>query len=161
MTREAPTTETLRAEIHTAVETAKGMAMTETPPQWVALPDPAVSLTVEISPLRIPRYPLCPPGSRVCAAAFVRQIRPPAGPPPAVLRALFGLTSAEARLAAKLAQGPSLDEIATEFGIHIETARNQLKSIFLKTDIHRQSELVRLVLSAGTSLRGTSPTTRA
>ena len=58
------------------------------------------------------------------------------------LRAVFRLTDAEARLATQLALGESLENVADQFGIAKETARSQLKSIFTKTGVHRQAELV-------------------
>ncbi|CAN7277802.1 helix-turn-helix transcriptional regulator [Bradyrhizobium sp. LjRoot220] len=58
------------------------------------------------------------------------------------LRTLFRLTQAEARLATQLALGESLENVADQFGIGKETARSQLKSIFAKTGVHRQAELV-------------------
>ena len=58
------------------------------------------------------------------------------------LRSLFRLTQAEARLATRLARGESLENVADQFGIGKETARSQLKSIFAKTGVHRQAELV-------------------
>lgn len=63
------------------------------------------------------------------------------------LRAAFQLTSAEARLAARLATGDSLETIAGQLGIAKETARNQLKSIFAKIGIHRRAELVAVLAS--------------
>lgn len=65
--------------------------------------------------------------------------------PEANLRTAFRLTEAEARLAARLAHGESLENAADHFGIGKETARSQLKSIFSKTGAHRQGELVALV----------------
>jgi DNA-binding CsgD family transcriptional regulator len=58
------------------------------------------------------------------------------------LRSVFRLTEAEARLATQLAFGNSLESVADQFGIAKETARSQLKSIFAKTGVHRQAELV-------------------
>ncbi|MBR1156424.1 helix-turn-helix transcriptional regulator [Bradyrhizobium sp. JYMT SZCCT0428] len=58
------------------------------------------------------------------------------------LRTVFRLTQAEARLATQLARGESLENVADQFGIGKETARSQLKSIFAKTGVHRQAELV-------------------
>jgi DNA-binding CsgD family transcriptional regulator len=58
------------------------------------------------------------------------------------LRTVFRLTDAEARLATQLALGQSLENVADQFGIAKETARSQLKSIFTKTGVHRQAELV-------------------
>jgi DNA-binding CsgD family transcriptional regulator len=55
---------------------------------------------------------------------------------------VFQLTPAEARLAAGLASGRALSEVATELGVGKETARAQLKSVFGKMGVRRQSELV-------------------
>src|SRR5690606_33122681 len=54
-----------------------------------------------------------------------------------------GLTPAEARLAARLRFGLSLKEAAEELGISVNTARNQLKSVFEKLGVNRQADLVR------------------
>ncbi|GAB5452068.1 MAG: helix-turn-helix transcriptional regulator [Halioglobus sp.] len=68
------------------------------------------------------------------------------------LRQLFDLTPAEARLATLLARGLSLAEGSEVQGISPHTARAQLKSIFVKTGVSRQAELVRLVLKSVASL---------
>jgi DNA-binding CsgD family transcriptional regulator len=62
-----------------------------------------------------------------------------------LLAAVFGLTPAEARLAAIMAEGRDPERAAEELGIARVTARNQLKAIFAKTDTHRQSELVAML----------------
>lgn len=59
----------------------------------------------------------------------------------------FGLTPGEARLAAGLATGASLESVAGTLGIARETARNRVKSVFQKTDTHRQADLVALLAS--------------
>ena len=64
----------------------------------------------------------------------------------------FRLTPAEARLAVHLASGATLKDHAEESGVTYNTARAQLRSIFEKTDTHRQVDLVRL-LQASRSLR--------
>jgi DNA-binding CsgD family transcriptional regulator len=61
------------------------------------------------------------------------------------LRDVFHLTNAEAKLAARLAGGEDLDAAAAVLGVTWQTARSQLKSIFAKTDTHRQAELVALL----------------
>jgi DNA-binding CsgD family transcriptional regulator len=66
-------------------------------------------------------------------------------PPVALLRACFGLTAAEAKLTVHIASGETIGAAADQLGIANETARNQLKSIFQKTEVHRQSELVGLL----------------
>lgn len=66
-------------------------------------------------------------------------------PAAALLARLFGLTPAEASLAAALAAGRSLDEHATRRRIARETARTQLAAIRRKTGCRRQSELAALL----------------
>lgn len=63
------------------------------------------------------------------------------------LQALFGLTSAEARVAAALADGKSLEEFARSANLSAHTVRAQLKVALEKTGARRQAELVRVVLS--------------
>lgn len=60
-----------------------------------------------------------------------------------IFRSAFGLTPAEARLAARLRFGLSLKEASEELGISVNTARNQLKSVFDKLGVNRQADLVR------------------
>jgi DNA-binding CsgD family transcriptional regulator len=70
-------------------------------------------------------------------------------PETARLRAEFGLTKAEARLALRLAEGSSLASAAQTFGVKLTTIRSQLQQIFAKTGASRQSELVAMLLSRG------------
>ena len=58
------------------------------------------------------------------------------------LISLYGLTRGEAALASKLVQGKSIEDAANELCISAHTARTHLKRIFMKTDTHRQPELV-------------------
>lgn len=68
--------------------------------------------------------------------------------PAVVLRQLYGLTAAEARLANELFGGRSLAESARAGGISINTAKSVLKRIFAKCAVSSQTELV-LLLSLG------------
>lgn len=61
------------------------------------------------------------------------------------LRTLFLMTKTEARLAARLTSGKSLETVADEFGISKETARRHLQSIFNKAGVNRQTELIALL----------------
>ena len=60
----------------------------------------------------------------------------------ALLSLVFGLTSAEARLATAVCKGQDLNMAAKSFGVGRETVRTQLKAIFAKTGARRQAELV-------------------
>jgi DNA-binding CsgD family transcriptional regulator len=59
----------------------------------------------------------------------------------------FGLTSAETRILALIADGLSLNEIAALRGVGIETVRHQCKRLLDKTRSRRQSDLVKLVVA--------------
>lgn len=63
---------------------------------------------------------------------------------PTELARAFGLTPAEARLASKLVDEDSVETAADKLGIAYETARKTLKSVFAKTNTHRQAQLVAL-----------------
>jgi len=68
---------------------------------------------------------------------------------PSKLAAIYGLTPAETRLALQVCRGETLANAARRSGIALSTARSQLRSIFAKTHVSRQAELVRLLLSLG------------
>jgi DNA-binding CsgD family transcriptional regulator len=76
----------------------------------------------------------------------LNALGPKPGPPAPVLAKIFGFTASEARLACVMARGTPCNIAAQELNISRETARNQLKSIFAKTDTHRQCALVALLL---------------
>ena len=62
-----------------------------------------------------------------------------------IVAEMFDLSPAEAKVAVALARGKSPDEIAAAGRIAISTVRAQIKSIFAKTGVSRQSELVALL----------------
>ncbi|SFV17278.1 helix-turn-helix transcriptional regulator [Pseudoduganella namucuonensis] len=66
----------------------------------------------------------------------------------AVLRRLFDFTPAEAELALLLSSGKTLDEAAEVLGIRKNTVRAQLRSIFSKTGVTRQTALVHVLLNS-------------
>ena len=59
---------------------------------------------------------------------------------------LFGLTPAEARIAALIANGQSIQDIVSSTGNSSNTVRSQLRAIFSKLGVRRQSQLIRAVL---------------
>ncbi|MDE3137651.1 MAG: hypothetical protein KGL59_13825, partial [Acidobacteriota bacterium] len=81
-----------------------------------------------------------------CALVFVTDPDRQSGSRAAVLSSLYQLTPAECRLADLLLQGNDLGKVAESMRITRGTARFMLKSIFRKTDTHRQSELTRFLL---------------
>lgn len=66
---------------------------------------------------------------------------------------IYGLTARELDIAVLLARGNDLRGAAAALGMSYQTARFHLRRVFAKTDLHRQSDLVRLVLNASPQLR--------
>ena len=69
-----------------------------------------------------------------------------------LVRQLFDLSPAEAAVARRLAAGLSLEDAAHSLAISRNTARAHLRSIFSKSGISRQTELVRLMLNSAAVL---------
>lgn len=72
----------------------------------------------------------------------------------AVMRNLYGLTPAETRLVSRLATGEGLPDASRQLRIRHETARTQLKSIFLKTGCTSQAQLTHLLTRLAATLDG-------
>ena len=64
-----------------------------------------------------------------------------------VLRLQYGFTEAETEVANGLLTGFTLEEVAALRKVTVGTVRQQLKSIFSKTGVSRQTELVKLLIT--------------
>ncbi|TCM16116.1 DNA-binding CsgD family transcriptional regulator [Novosphingobium sp. PhB165] len=64
-----------------------------------------------------------------------------------------GLTISETELVMRLVKGLTIDAAAREMHIQPQTARAYLKQIFAKTDTHRQTDLVRMILRGVVHIR--------
>ena len=85
---------------------------------------------------------------RPSVAVFLRDTTGKAEPPVKLTQQLFHLTPAETAVATHLSNGMSLEEAAEALCIKPNTARAHLRSIFSKTGVRRQTELVRLFLNS-------------
>ncbi len=65
------------------------------------------------------------------------------------LRRMYNLTKSEAEISIALAAGDGMHMIAKARQVSIGTLRAQLRSIFIKTNTRRQSQLVVLILKNG------------
>lgn len=101
-------------------------------------------LQIQVSPIRTP---LGLPSERMAAVAFIND---PSRRRPAqeMLRVAYGMTPAECRVALLLSDGRAPREIAEMVGVSFNTVRSQMKSIFAKTNVRRQGELIRLLLNS-------------
>ena len=65
------------------------------------------------------------------------------------LRAQFGLSRAEAAICTLLAEDLSVNDIADLRGVATDTVRAQLKTIFEKTGLNKQGQVINLVAALG------------
>ncbi len=81
------------------------------------------------------------------AAVLLLILDPDSGTPriEAQLRALFGLTRTEARIAAGIAGGRSVEELAAAMSVSHYTVRFHLKGVYAKMNARRQADIARIV----------------
>ncbi|TNC11408.1 helix-turn-helix transcriptional regulator [Methylobacterium terricola] len=140
---------TLRIADPRAREEVAGLAEAS-PPRWSG---PILVPRRERRPLILRVLPVIEaarsPFLGASALLLVTDLEAERRPDPALLAQVFGLTTAEARLAAILAGGAALDEAADTLGIAVETARSHIKAVFAKTGTGRQGALVALLGAPG------------
>lgn len=88
---------------------------------------------------------------RARAAVFISSVDARAGGAE-LLGAAFGLTRSETRLLGLLLAGRTLVESAAALGIARTTAKTHLEGIFIKTDVTRQADLLRLMSRLGAQI---------
>lgn len=108
----------------------------------------APALLLSVSPIRDFELNEAHP---VRAVVFVSDPAQRVRPTHATLRALFGLTPAEYRLAMLLADGQKPAAIAEMVGVSRNTLKSQLSGIYRKRGTSRQAQLVRLLLQLPTT----------
>lgn len=83
-----------------------------------------------------------------CAAIFITATSIKQNISEPALQTLFKLSPAEAQLAALLTSGLNLGQAAEQSSISKNTAKVQLRSIFSKMGVSRQTELAKLILTS-------------
>lgn len=87
-------------------------------------------------------HPLLGSDRRSGVVVFMSDLyRPPSG---IQLAQLFNLTAAEIRLAIALARGKRVEDYAAETSLKVTTVRTQLRAILTKTNMRRQTDIIRL-----------------
>lgn len=109
--------------------------------------------SILVSPLKA--HPFFLDRHSAAAAVFISDPESQIEAPEQLLFRLYGLTPAESRLALMLMQGCNLSESARRIGIKRNTAHTQLQSIYAKTLVGRQSELIALLLRGISTIRQT------
>lgn len=157
---DAETQPVLERLIADAVATGAGRATHAGGALTVPAPKGGEPCEVLVTPLRTERVPIQVSRERICAAVFVQLRDTTPSLAPDVLRDLFGLTAAEARVAVALVQGRRPEEIAAAADTSRYTVRSQLSAIYDKVGVRRQAELVQRVLSSPAVLGDDGRTSR-
>lgn len=87
------------------------------------------------------------------ALVIVRPLDAPPRCPRRLLRQHYGLTAAEAEVAALIATGRDVAEIAEAHGVARKTVRNQLAAAMDKMNVRRQAELIIQIAALAPGLR--------
>ncbi len=99
-----------------------------------------VSFLPETNPYRL--------GSRTPRAiVFIKDGTLASQPEPLLLQRVYGLTPAEARAAVALCDGGSLEAVAAQLNVKLNTLKTHLKSIYMKTSADNRAALTKLMLS--------------
>ena len=113
-------------------------------PRWVVRLTAADGSAVDVQVQRL-RW------ARAAPLAVFTVFEPvPTAEKESALAASFNLTPAEARVAGYLTQGMAPKQVAALCGVSTCTVRSQVQTLFEKTGVRRQPELVRLLLIAST-----------
>ena len=101
-------------------------------------------LALRVAPIPRASSPFfdAPRTALVCVTDLESEIRSPEDQ----LRALFGLTHAEARVATAIFDGLTMREASEMLGVALNTVRFQLARVYEKTGATRQAELVKLMM---------------
>ena len=86
-------------------------------------------------------------GSLPRAIVFIKDGSVTTRPDPAFLQQVYGLTQAEARAALALCDGDSLEAVAAQLNVKLNTLKTHLKSIYAKTSVDNRAALTKLMLS--------------
>ena len=144
LSAESPTESALLlSTILEAVSRSNGLGVPRQVSIQVSRRDPP-ALQISISPIRDRAIDA---SNSVAAVAFITDPSVRHRPAQDILRGRFGLTPAECRVAVLLGDGRSPRQISEMVGVSFNTVRSQMKSIFLKTNVKRQGELIRLLLT--------------
>ncbi|HEX7926397.1 MAG TPA: LuxR C-terminal-related transcriptional regulator, partial [bacterium] len=142
----------LQAVIDRAIASQLGAVQTAGEDVILRRPSGKPPFAVHVAPLGRDN-PYWSRGHRAAVGVFVDD--PDRGVPDIAerLRAMFGLTEAEARVASALAEGLSPAEIAKRHGTQTKTVRTQLESIHAKLGVRRQAQAVQRILGVARSFR--------
>ena len=75
----------------------------------------------------------------------IMPVNAPSAPDDSLLRGLFDLTPAEARIASAITKGFTLEQIAAHHSVAYDTVKAQVRAVFSKTGTNKQSQIASLL----------------
>lgn len=90
----------------------------------------------------------------VTVALFINSDKSKKPVQTSALKDVYGLTTAESTVLEKLVVGGSINDIADLLSISVHTVRHHVKQLLIKTNTHRQGELIGKVLSDPVNIMG-------
>jgi DNA-binding CsgD family transcriptional regulator len=117
----------------------------------VSRPSLAEPWLLLVAPARSPMFRAVDAG----AAAIIFVTDPERAPMPSqeILSDLFGLTATEAKVALCISAGHDVPSAARQLRVSTNTVHTHLRRIFSKLGVHRQADVVRVLMRAGIAAR--------
>ena len=112
------------------------------------LPGHRFPLALRVNPVATAAIPAF--GIPRTALVCVTDLETAVNSPERELRAMFGLTYAESRVATAIFDGLSMREASEQLGVALNTVRFQLARVYEKTGVTRQAELVKMMMRLST-----------
>lgn len=116
-------------------------------------PDRDNSLTVMVAPLGDAEFGQESGEINGAVALYLSDSASGHNIPAEALSSLYGLSPAEANVAISLANGLSVNHIAAQNSVSLETVRSQLKAIFSKLGVSKQQDVIRILLGSAAQIR--------
>jgi DNA-binding CsgD family transcriptional regulator len=114
--------------------------------QALKLNEPSQPGCIDILAKPISLYPIVQDAPTPAISLYIQRPGAFSMPAPEIIRSLFGLTGMEATIVTLISSGLTVDQIAAQLAIKVNTVRVHLRSAFAKTNVSRQSVLVSHVL---------------
>ena len=128
--------------VNEAARTGQGRASVAVGAMTVSRKSGKAPYTVIAEPLASSHRDRLGAPDRAGAILFIGGGEHDRAPAPERLATIYGLTAAEAQVAASASQGLGATEIAAVRGVSVNTVKSHLKAIFLKADVDRLPRLV-------------------
>ena len=105
-------------------------------------PEAETAMVAHIIPIRLSARDIF---LRCAAVLAMTPVAAPKAPPVELVQSLFDLTPTEARVARSLASGKTVQDIASDGGVSLNTVRTHVRGVLAKTGCDRQAEVVALL----------------